>query len=256
MSLKSVAKRIIPNPVRHLGWRGYHYLWHNWLATITGCQTAEKVVALTFDDGPNPDYTPPILEILARYQIKATFFMIGENVVAHPQIAREVVGAGHAIGNHTFTHPRLVGCSPAFVAKELFQCQRTIRQVTDVAPNLMRPPFGAQDPLSFVVARLLGYAVVHWSTSAFDWRDDSAAMVADRVVSQVQAGGVILMHDGFALFSDQPEQSLGHRVSPDRTQTIAALPMIIEPLQSQGYQFLTLPEMLQIRPLEKESWFV
>ena len=161
MGVKSVLKHIVPGHVRRPGWRGYYHVRDHWLKTIVGCDTTRKVVALTFDDGPNPDATSSIVEILARYQVRATFFFLGRQVAAYPNVARQVFEAGHVIGNHTFTHRRLVGCSPMTVARELLQCQRAIREAVGVKPKLMRPPFGAQDATAFLTALLLGYPVVN-----------------------------------------------------------------------------------------------
>jgi peptidoglycan/xylan/chitin deacetylase (PgdA/CDA1 family) len=150
MKLRRILKHTIPDPVRRLGWRGYYHTRDNWLKprlkTIVSCQTSQKIVALTFDDGPNPTYTPQILEVLAHFQVKATFFLLGRNVAAHPKTVHAVVEAGHAIGNHTFNHPYLADCTPAEVISELSQCQRTIREVVGIVPKVMRPPFGAQSP--------------------------------------------------------------------------------------------------------------
>ena len=255
MRLRPILRPMVPGPVRRLGWRGYYHARDNWLKTIVGCRTTRKIVALTFDDGPNPDYTPLILEILAHYQIKATFFLLGRNVAAYSETAREVARAGHAIGNHTFTHPCLADCSPVGVARELFQCQRTIQEMIGVVPEVMRPPFGIQDPKSFLTARVMGYAAVHWSASGNDWRGDSAPVVAERILADIQPGGIILLHDGWEPPPYQTEWQPEYDLFQDRSPTIEALPMIIEPLQSQGYQFLTLPEMIRRGPLAKQSWF-
>jgi peptidoglycan/xylan/chitin deacetylase (PgdA/CDA1 family) len=255
MSLRRILKPIVPGPVRRLWWRGYYYACDNWLQTIVGCRTTRKIIALTFDDGPNPDCTPRILEILARYQVKATFFMLGGNVAAHPEIARKVAQAGHAIGNHTFTHPCLADCSPVEVTRELLQCQRTIREVIGVAPKVMRPPFGTQNPASYLTARMMGYAIVNWSASGEDWQGNPAPVVTERVLADVQPGGIILLHDGLEPPPHQAEWRPGDDLFQDRSATIEALPMIIEPLQGQGYQFVTLPEMICMGSLARQSWF-
>jgi peptidoglycan/xylan/chitin deacetylase (PgdA/CDA1 family) len=256
MRLRCILKHTIPTRVRRLGWRGYYRARDHWLKTIVGCQTTQKIVALTFDDGPNPNYTSSILEILAHYQVKATFFLLGRNVAAHPESAREVVQAGHAIDNHTFTHPCLADCSPVDVARELLQCRRTMREVIGVVPDVMRPPFGAQGPGSFLAARSTGHAVVTWSASGDDWQGDPATVVAERILMGVQPGGIVLLHDGWEPPAYQTEWRPEYDLFQDRSTTIEALPMIIEPLQSQGYQFVTLPEMMRMRPLVRQSWFV
>lgn len=222
---------------------------------MVGCQTSQKIVALTFDDGPNPVYTPQILDVLAHYQVKATFFLLGRNVAAHPHLARTVVQTGHAIGNHTFTHPYLPDCGPLGVARELSQCQRTIREVIGVAPEIMRPPYGAQAPESFLTARMMGYKVIHWSAAGEDWQGDPAPLLAERILSRIQPGGIILLHDSWEPPPDQTEWRPAYDLFQDRTPTLQALPLIIEPLQSQGYQFVTLPQMIQMGSPAKQSWF-
>jgi peptidoglycan/xylan/chitin deacetylase (PgdA/CDA1 family) len=243
--------------VRRLGWRGYYRARdhvYNWPKAIVGCRTTWKIVALTFDDGPNPDYTPPILETLDEYQIKATFFLLGRNVAAYPETARQVARAGHAVGNHTCTHPCLADCSPLEVARELFQCQRIIRAVIGMIPEVMRPPFGMQAPASYLTARMMGYAIVNWSASGEDWQGDSAPVVAERIVADIQPGGVILLHDGIEPPPYQAKWRPGDDLFQDRSPTIKALPMIIELLHSQGYRFVTLPEMIRMGSLVRQHW--
>lgn len=245
---------MVPGPVRRLAWRGYYYACENRLQPIVSCRTTRKIVALTFDDGPHPEYTPPILEILAEYRIKATFFLLGRNVAAYPETARQVARAEHAIGNHTSAHPCLAECRPIEVARELLRCQRTIRQAIGVVPRVVRPPFGTQGPASHLIARMMGYAVVNWSASGEDWQGDPAPVVAERVLADVQPGGIILLHDGLELPPHQTAWRPGNDLFRDRSATIEALPLIIEPLQSQGFQFVTLPEMIRVGSPVRQSW--
>jgi peptidoglycan/xylan/chitin deacetylase (PgdA/CDA1 family) len=223
MSLRRILKSVVPGPIRRLGWRGYFHARDNWLGAIVGCRTTEKTVALTFDDGPNPDCTPLILGILAHYQVKTTFFMLGRNVAAYPEIARDVVQAGHAIGNHTYTHRCLADSRMVGVIRALSQCRRTIREVTQVAPRVMRPPFGAQDPRSFLIARIMGYAVVAWSASGDDWQGDPASAITERVLASIQPGGIILLHDGWEPPAHQPEWRPEYALFQDRSPTVEAL---------------------------------
>lgn len=259
MGLRQILKPIIPDPIRHLGWRGYYYACDNWLKpplkTIVGCRTSRKIVALTFDDGPHPDATPAILDVLARYQVKATFFLLGRSVAAFPEVARKVTEAGHAVGNHTFHHPFIPDLSPGEVAGELSKCQKIIRETMGISPDIMRPPFGAQSPESFITARFLGYEVVHWSAEGDDWKGDPAPLLAQRILSQLHPGGIILLHDGWEPPPHQPEHQPEYKLFQDRRPTIEALPMIIEPLLEQGYQFVTMPAMIQMGSLVRESWF-
>jgi len=255
MQIRRILKSVVPSPVRRLGWRGYYYARNNWLKSVVGCRTTQRIVALTFDDGPNPDCTPLILEILAHYHVKATFFSLGENVVSYPELARKVHKAGHAVGNHTFTHRRLVGCSPATVVRELSQCQRALREVTGAVPRIMRPPSGAQDLTSYLTARIMGYRVVTWSVSGKDCLGDPAPVVTERILAEIQPGGIITLHDGWEPPHNQVEGQPEHNLFQDRSPTIEALPTIIEHLQTEGYEFVTLPEMIRMGPLRGEAWF-
>ena len=119
MPFRSIVKRLVPTPIRRAGWKNYYSARDHWLGTIIGCETTQKIAALTFDDGPLPESTPKILAVLARYRVQATFFLLGKNVAAHPELARAIVDQGHTVGNHTFNHPRLSACSARTVAREL-----------------------------------------------------------------------------------------------------------------------------------------
>ncbi|MGZ4881165.1 MAG: polysaccharide deacetylase family protein [Halobacteriota archaeon] len=213
--------------------------------TLIGCQTTEKIAALTFDDGPNPDFTPQILEILAQHRVKATFFLLGQNVAAYPDLARTIVQEGHAIGNHTLTHPQLVGCSSRFVARELSGCKRAIREATGTVSRIMRPPFGDLDLTAFLTARMLGYTIVNWSTSGEDWKGDLAQVVGERVLEGFQKGGIILLHDGHPQQYGQSEWQPRYGQVRDRTPTVHCLPIIISSLASQGYEFITINQMIR-----------
>ena len=256
MLVRSIVKRLVPAPVRRAGWQGYYSARNRWLQTVVSCQTTRKIAALTFDDGPNPAGTQPIVEVLARYQARATFFMLGRNVAAHPEIVRRVVQAGHALGNHTFTHRRLVGCSSMTVARELIQCQQAIREAVGAKPKLMRPPFGAQDATAFLTAWLLGYTVVNWAASGDDWNGDPASRVAERVLADIQHGGIILLHDGWEPPAGQIKLGPEQERLQDRMPTLQALSSILEHLQGEGYEFVTVPEMLRVAPPLRRAWFV
>ena len=225
------------------------------LQTIVGVETAAPVAALTFDDGPDPRWTPMVLDVLARLDAKATFFLLGRNVEAHPAVARRIVEEGHAIGNHTYSHPCLADCSPREVARQLAACDRAIRAATGQSPRLMRPPFGAQGVDTYLTVRALGYNVIHWSASSQDWLGDAAETLAGRVLGSLTPGGIVLMHDSW-----QPPPA-GHAtggdpaVLADRTPTVDALLLIIEPLQRQDYRFVTMNELLTHGPARRTRWF-
>ncbi len=213
--------------------------------THVATRDPEKQIALTFDDGPNPTFTPQILQVLAQHQARATFFMIGEHVHRHAAIARAVQAAGHAIGNHTYTHRRLIGCSLPQIRMELNQCQHTLKALLGDAyertAKLMRPPYGGYDMTSALLAQSLRYRMVLWSVSGEDWRADPGPLVAQRVLAQTQPGSIVLLHDGWN--TSRPSQT-EDEVIADRTPTVQALAQLLPALLAQGYAFVTVPELL------------
>lgn len=196
-------------------------------------ESEEWAVALTFDDGPTPRNTPQILEILERFNIKATFFMVGKSIRRYRELARQVDSAGHAIGNHSFSHPVLVSERKGQIRREVMLTDRIIRQVIGKRPYIFRPPHGFKDPRVFNIARELQYVIVSWSNMPEDWKEISAEKIAERVLERAEPGDIILLHDG-----DRGEREA------DRTETVKSLPLIIEGILSQGYAFKTIPEML------------
>ena len=159
-----------------------------------------RAMALTYDDGPNDPYTLRMLEVLARHGAKATFFMIGKYVQQRPEIVREVVRAGHGVGNHTWDHPNLIFCSPREVARQLRDCSSAITDACGVVPTLFRPPFGGRTPWALKAARGLGMTPVMWNVTGFDWSATTGEAIEQRVVKQVarnpRGGEIILLHDG------------------------------------------------------------
>ncbi|MGA7936422.1 MAG: polysaccharide deacetylase family protein [Kovacikia sp.] len=186
----------------------------------------EKVVALTFDDGPWPGTTEQVLDILKQFNIKGTFFWVGQALQQNPDIAKKVVAAGHAIGNHTWRHP-MDDVDVPTAAEEIGNTAKLIYETTGVRTNLFRPPGGNMSGSMVPYAKQLKDIVTLWEVDSNDYYV-SAPIIVDNVLTQVQPGGIILMHDG----------------GGDRTQTVQALPQIITTLQRQGYRFVTVPELL------------
>ena len=222
--------------------------------TIVGVETDQRLIALTFDDGPDPQWTPAVMETLARLGAKGTFFVLGRNVESHPGLVRQLLADGHAIGNHTFSHSCLAHHGPGHVVRELGACHRAIKQATGQSVWLMRPPFGAQTIDTFLTAHLLGYRTIHWSASAHDWLGEPARVLADRVLAAAGPGAIVLMHDGW---QPPPDGSVPGNAATlaDRTATIEALPLIIEPLSRDGYRFVTVPELLAAGSPRRKRWF-
>ena len=190
---------------------------------------SEKVVALTFDDGPRPGSTERVLEILKQNNIKATFFMVGMQVQQNPGLAKKVAEAGHAIGNHTWRHP-MKNVDETTAAQELGNTARLIYQATGVRTSLMRPPGGNLKGSLVSYAQRQRQTAVLWSVDSDDYYV-SAPLIVNNVLRQIRSGGIVLMHDG----------------GGDRSATMQALPQIIDTLKRQGYRFVTVPELLEMQ---------
>jgi peptidoglycan/xylan/chitin deacetylase (PgdA/CDA1 family) len=202
--------------------------------TIYFVPVREKVIALTFDDGPNDPYTGLILDALKRQQVKATFFLIGANVERYPETARRIKAEGHLIGNHTDRHSRFDQSAASDVAQDITDGRRIIASVTGVTPTWFRPPYGINGPGMEEVCRAQGMAIVGWSADANDWNPHPVEELVDRIVSQATPGDIILLHDGWET-----------RHGVDRRNTVAAVPLILEKLKAQGFRFVTVPDLLR-----------
>jgi len=202
--------------------------------TFTGLKPGTKQLALTYDDGPNDPHTVRLLEVLAKHGVNATFFLIGRYVKQRPDIARELLRSGHVIGNHTFTHPRLIFKSANQVKEEILQCHQAITEAVGEHSNLFRPPFGGRRPITLRVVRGLGLQPVMWNTSGHDWDATSAEHIERKVTRGVHGGNVILLHDGSH-----------HAFGTDRSRTVIATDHLSARHKSEGYEFLTVPEMME-----------
>jgi peptidoglycan-N-acetylglucosamine deacetylase len=201
--------------------------------TFIGTSRASRQLALTYDDGPNDPYTMRLLEVLARHDVRATFFMMGCFVEQRADIAREVVKAGHVVGNHTFTHPSLTFKSADEVRTQLISCGRALTDAVGTHSNLFRPPFGARRPAVLRIARQLNLEPIMWNVTGYDWSAPSAEAIEQKVTSRVRGGDVILLHDG------------GHRAfGTDRSRTVTATDRLISRYKAEGFEFVTIPEMM------------
>ena len=183
-----------------------------------------KYVVLTFDDGPDPAYTPQILDVLATYGAKATFFEVGGNVAKHPALTKRIHDAGHSVQNHTWTHTDLRKTSATSFRQEVLPTDQAIRAQTGSTPGCLRPPYGGINTTVKQRAKALGKDLVVWDIDSRDWTKPGTAAIARRVLAGVHNGSVILMHDG----------------GGNRSQTVAALPTILKTLKAKGYGFRTL----------------
>jgi peptidoglycan-N-acetylglucosamine deacetylase len=189
----------------------------------------ERALALTFDDGPNPAVTPQLLDLLDRYDARATFFLIGRYVRACPTLAAEIAARGHAIGNHTDTHPNLLWLSRARILEELERCAASILRATGQRTSIMRPPYGYRGPQVHAAVRQAGLAPpIMWSKTARDWTRQPIAQLIHRLQA-VRAGDIVLLHDGF-------HRALGG----DRQQTVHALEHWLPRWKAHGLDLVSL----------------
>jgi peptidoglycan-N-acetylglucosamine deacetylase len=202
-----------------------------------GLPRSSKQIALTFDDGPNDPHTLHLLDVLAKHNVDATFFMIGRYVRQRSDIALEVKNRGHVIGNHTFTHPVLTFKSTSEVRSELAQCREVLTSAIGEHSNLFRPPFGARRPGVFQLARRLGLDPIMWNVTGYDWNTPSADYIENKVTRCIRGGGVVLLHDG------------GHKVfGANRSATVKAVDALVFRYKSEGLEFVTIPDMMLREP--------
>ncbi|MGA3104657.1 MAG: polysaccharide deacetylase family protein [Terriglobales bacterium] len=200
--------------------------------TFASGSRGSKQIALTYDDGPNDPHTLKLLEVLAKHNVQATFFMIGRYVQQRPDIARAVAEAGHVIGNHTFTHPLLTFKTASQTRTELVDCRKALQDAIGEHSNLFRPPFGGRRPATLKIARELGLEPIMWNVTGYDWNAPPAAEIERKVVRQMHGGDVILLHDG------------GHRApGADRAQTVIATGNLLRQHKGEGWKFVKVDEM-------------
>ena len=188
--------------------------------------------ALTFDDGPNPSYTAQILAILHQYGVKATFFVIGSQSATYPALVQEEYQQGNVVGNHTRTHPNLVNLTPAEIRTQLQSTSNQIQADTGVLPTIFRPPGGNFNSTVQSIAASLGLSTILWNVDPKDWSLPGTSAIIQNVLKSTHNGSIILMHDG----------------GGNRSETVAALPTIITTLEQRGFQFVTIPQMIENLP--------
>jgi len=225
----------------------------------------KKQIALTFDDGPLPPYSDQILDILQSRKVQATFFVCGKDVEKHPQIVRRIHSDGHTIGNHTWSHPYLYFMSREKITEEIDRTQNAIHQATGYTPKLFRPPYGGRWFGLYPVLRDRGLHLVQWSVSGDDWKV-GAVDIAATVRNGLRPGAVILLHDGRqkpggylqrflrndAHATDQRNQRPAlPQPDADASETVKALPAIIDAAQAMGYEFVSVEDFCPSAPVQK-----
>lgn len=185
-------------------------------------------IALTFDDGPNPYYTPQVLAVLQHYGVKATFFDIGYLVVKYPSIVRQAYNQGNVVGNHSWSHPELTLLSASAIQSQIASTSNAIQAAIGVKPTLFRPPYGAMNHTVLAEVYSLGDTAVLWDATAEDWKLPGVSVIVSKILHYVHKGAIILLHDG----------------GGNRAQTVAALPTLIRTIQNRGFRFVTVPQLI------------
>jgi peptidoglycan-N-acetylglucosamine deacetylase len=187
--------------------------------------SAVKNVFLTFDDGPNEPYTSQILDILKKFQIKASFFVCGKNVLYYPQVAKNIVKEGHIIANHTYSHSRFLAYT-GLLHKEIKKTEKIIQEITGENSKFFRPPWGVVTPWLRRYLKINDYKLVLYNIEAYDWKKISASVIAKKALEKARPSSIILLHDGS-----------GTCHNSDHRQTVKALPYIIRQLEIEGFVF-------------------
>ncbi len=219
-----------PPHTQHVDW---HSLFPN--EVILSGPTDRKIVALTFDDGPDDVWTPQILAVLAQYQIKATFNCVGSRVAQNPQMLQRMAREGHILANHSWDHPNFTKITLAEARDEIERTSQEIQRVAGVRPRYFRPPYGALDRDVIDEVIKLGYKILFWDVDSLDWAGLTGPQAAANVLAHTGPGAIILMH-----FAGGKGESL--------EDTVQALPYIITTLREEGYSFDTVPQLINQPP--------
>jgi peptidoglycan/xylan/chitin deacetylase (PgdA/CDA1 family) len=204
--------------------------------TIYRVDVSEKEVALTFDDGPSPVWTPQILDELKSAGVKATFFMLGRHVEKYPEVARRVAEEGHEIGNHTYDHHVLFYYTPSELIEQIEKTARVIEKITGQTPRFFRPPKAWVTEREKKTIKDLGYTIVLWTLNSKDWVTFDDKYMIKYLLRHTRPGDIILFHDSGGAFAAE---------GGDRHETVLAVKCLIERLKERGYSFVTLSELLQ-----------
>lgn len=204
-------------------------------STIYRVNTDSKVVALTFDDGPSPIWTPQILDELKKADIEATFFMVGKHVERYPETARRVAREGHEIENHGYDHKVMVYYKIDELRKEINDTEKIIRDVTGQTTRYFRPPKAWLTTIEKQKIREMGYSIVLWSLNSKDWVTFHDKQITSYLLRHIRPGDIILFHDSGGVFSTE---------GGDRRQTVKTIPRLVRKLKEKGYRFVTISELL------------
>ena len=213
------------------------------LGTVIRVSTAEPALALTFDDGPHPEDTPRLLDLLDRYGAKATFFVVGKSARNHPELIERIAGAGHALGNHTWDHLSMPSLTGRFRRRQLAWTEEVLGPHSS---RLFRPPYGEQSLGSRLDALFLGLRVICWDVIAEDWRDDPPEVMLPRIYRRLRRGSIVLFHDTLYTTTEEKYRDRGPML-----RTVEAM------LRELGdrYRFVTVPELLKLGRPVRWHWY-
>lgn len=198
---------------------------------VMKANTKDYRIALTFDDGPDTNFTPKVLDVLKKHHVKATFFLLGSRVDGHPQVVKRIHEEGHVIGNHTYWHPQLYRENLNLLRWEAAETDKAIKRVVGYSPKLFRAPYGGLTDRIVAELGRLNYSVIGWNVDSLDWKQLSSAEVQKNVLGHVTPGSIILMHSG-------------GNWNQDLSGMVQALDVIIPKLRAQGFEFVTVTELL------------
>ncbi len=191
-----------------------------------------KQIALTFDDAPDPKYTPAILDILAEHDVCATFFVVGNRAAKNPSIVKRIHNEGHIIGNHSYDHAELSTLTLTNYQKQIWKTDAIIKSMIGYSPHFIRPPYGELLPQQVKWSEQAGFTIVNWDVDSVDWKNNpSSETVLQNIKKTLQSGSIVLQHAGGG-------------IGQDLSGTVNALPQLIQLLQSKGYELVTLPELI------------
>lgn len=196
----------------------------------------QKNIALTFDDGPDRHFTVQVLDILKKFRVRATFYLVGKNAKANPDIVKRIVKEGHIVGNHSYSHPLLTKMSLRQFQQQVESAEQILFELTGYSPKCFRPPYGAINEEQLVWAASNHYLITNWDIDSLDWKGLSAEQVLDNIWSHRHPGAIILQHCGAG------------NANHDLSGSVKALPQVIKKLTGEGYHFVTVPELVQTSP--------
>jgi peptidoglycan/xylan/chitin deacetylase (PgdA/CDA1 family) len=241
------SARRMPTPVRQIG-LGLVGLVTRVLGSITSAESLQPVVALTFDDGPDPEVTPRILDMLKERGIKATFFILSERAEEHSELARRLVAEGHEAALHGSNHDNLTTLGMGQVMDRVRGGKQRLHRVVGSPVRLFRPPYGAQSLRTFALTRLSGMKVVVWSADPNDWDQVSLEEIVARTLQHVEPGAILLLHDGW---TPDPDGD-GNRPTGDKVEVVR---QILDALEGAGLKCTTVSDLLSSSPARKRVWF-